>query len=325
MSIRIGVVGASGLVGRELIFFLQSDNFGCQEIRKIGSYTREDIIGIEEGGVFNGLDYVIFCAGKAVSLKYVEQARAAGAVVIDCSSAFRMDPRVPLIIPEINGSMLSLESFWANSLGIIANPNCSTSIALMGLWPLHRKFHLKRFIAATYQAVSGSGQAGVQDLEKQAQAWARGHACEPQAYDYPIAFNLFPRVGDVGLDGYTEEESKMENETRKILGLPLLRVSTTCVRVPVWRAHSIAIHAEFEKPVDLGEARAILEADPNLNYDETPMPINYTRHKACGVGRLRKDRMFDNGLALWVVGDQLWRGAALNAFRILKTCEGASL
>lgn len=314
MSVRIGVVGASGLVGQEVIGLISELDIECEEIRKIGSYARGEILEIGPD-VFDGLNYVIFCAGRSVSLKYAPVARDRGCVVIDNSSAYRMDERVPLIVPEINGELLFSHE------GIVANPNCSTTIAMMGLWPLHREFGLKRFIATTYQAVSGSGRAGVRDLEEQTRGWVNGKVVEPAGYEDPIGFNVFAKVGACNAWGYSEEEMKMEVESRKIMGISDLRVSTTCVRVPVWRAHSIAIHAEFEKEVDLGVAREVLEGFEGVVYDENPMPIKYSSKQECGVGRLRRDRAFENGMALWVVGDQLWKGAALNALQILMVLE----
>lgn len=265
---------------------------------------------------FDGLDAAIFSAGAGLSRELAPEAVKRGCLVIDNSSAFRMDERVPLVVPEINpGAALEHE-------GIIANPNCSTAIALMGLYPLHRAFGLKRVIAATYQAVSGTGAAAMAELERQVRAWCEASPAAPEVYPHPIAFNLLPHVDRFLDSGYTREEMKMENEGRKILGLPNLKVSCTCVRVPVFRAHSIALHAEFEKPVDLGRARAAIADFPGVELEDDPgenrypMPVDWAGREACAVGRLRIDRAFANGLALWVVGDQLWKGAALNALQI---------
>lgn len=265
---------------------------------------------------FEGLDVAIFSAGASISRALAPEAVKRGCLVIDNSSAFRMDPEVPLVVPEING-----EACRAHK-GIIANPNCSTAIALMGLFPLHRVFGLKRFFAATYQAVSGTGAAAMRELEDQVRAWVKGEPLECSVYPHQIAFNVLPHV-DVFLDdGYTKEEHKMANEGRKIMSLPNLRVSTTCVRVPVLRAHSIAINAEFERPVDLVEARTAIAGFEGAELvDEPekciyPMPLDYSGRVPCGIGRLRVDSALDNGLSLWVVGDQLWKGAALNAIQI---------
>ena len=230
-----------------------------------------------------------------------------------------MDDSVPLVIPEINGDQLEAHK------GIISNPNCSTAVALMALFPLHKRFGLKRFFASTYQAVSGAGAEGVTELDEQVKNQFSGQDGEPKSdpvFPHPIAFNLIPHIDSFREDGYTKEELKMRNETKKILGLPSIQVSCTCVRVPVYRAHSISINAEFDSPVNVPDARTALENFDGVelwdlpNALRYPMPINYSEKEACGVGRLRLDHGFTNGLALWVVGDQLWKGAALNAVQI---------
>ena len=265
---------------------------------------------------FDGLDIAIFSAGGDQTLKFAHEAVKRGCIVVDNSSAFRMDPKVPLVIPEINPDAVD------DHHGILANPNCSTAISLMGLYPLHKAFGLKSFIASTYQAVSGSGAGGLIELDQQSRAWAKDEPLVKDVYPHQIAFNLLPHVDAFLEDGYTKEEMKMLNEGKKILGLDDLRVTCTCVRVPVFRAHSISISAEFEKPVTVEAAKAAIEAfdgadlvdnPANLEY---PMPINYSEVVPCGVGRIRKDSVFENGLALWVTGDQLWKGAALNAIQI---------
>ena len=265
---------------------------------------------------FDGLDIAIFSAGGDQTLQFADEAVKRGCIVVDNSSAFRQDPNVPLVIPEINPDAVD------NHQGILANPNCSTAISLMGLYPLHKAFGLKSFIASTYQAVSGSGAGGLIELDQQARAWAKDEPLVKKVYPHQIAFNLLPHVDAFLEDGYTKEEMKMLNEGKKILGLDELRVTCTCVRVPVFRAHSISISAEFERPVSVAAAQAAIEAfegvelidDPaNLEY---PMPIDYSEVVPCGVGRIRKDQVFENGLALWVTGDQLWKGAALNAIQI---------
>lgn len=265
---------------------------------------------------FDALDIAIFSASGSVSKALAPEAAKRDCVVIDNSSAFRLDPGVPLVVPEINAVAI------AGHQGIIANPNCSTAVALMGLYPLHELFGLKRFFAATYQAVSGAGAAAMDELEAQLKAWSKGEPLQVEEFPHQIAFNLLPHVDVFFEDGYTKEEHKMLNESRKILDLPELRASTTCVRVPVLRAHSIAINAEFERPVDVARAREAVAAfagselcdDPEAN--QYPMPLDYSEKEACGVGRLRVDAALDNGLAFWVVGDQLWKGAALNAIQI---------
>ena len=261
----------------------------------------------------------IFSSGSQSSLEFAEIARRQGCVVIDNSSAFRMDADVPLVVPEINGDALETHR------GLIANPNCSTAVALMGLYPLHKRFGLKRFIASTYQAVSGAGAAGVAELNDQTKTVLAEEPNEhnpDSIFPHPIAYNLIPHIDDFREDGYTKEELKMRNESRKILGQPQLKVSCTCVRVPVYRAHSISINAEFEASVNVPDAKEALEDFSGVelwdlpNALRYPMPINYTEKEVCGVGRIRVDHALRHGLAIWVVGDQLWKGAALNAIQI---------
>lgn len=323
---KTGIVGASGAVGQELIQLLLDRNFPASEIRCFTS-ARSAGKTVNVGGrtwtfeelkpeVFDDLDVAIFSAGGDISKELGPVAAAKGCVVVDNSSAFRQDDTVPLVIPEINREAMR------NHRNIVANPNCSTAITLMGLYPLHREFGLKRFFASTYQAVSGAGAAAMAELDKQSHAWAKGEPIVREIFPHQIAFNLIPQVDRFLDDGYTREEKKMLWESRKIMGLQDLKVSTTCVRVPVFRAHSIAIHAEFEKPVCVDKARAAISAFPGAEVvddgskGEYPMPIHYAGRHQCGVGRIRKDSLFDNGLALWIVGDQLWKGAALNAVQI---------
>lgn len=326
MSYKIGIVGATGAVGQELISLLLDRQFPVSELRLFASARSagkelkagDKTLVVEEAKaeVFEGLDFAIFSASSGLSRTLAPEAAARGCVVIDNSSAFRMDPKVPLVIPEINPDAAVAHA------GIIANPNCSTAVALMGLAPLHRAFGLKRFVASTYQAVSGTGAAAMVELEDQIQAYVKGERIHHEVYPHQIAFNLLPHVDKFLESGYTAEEMKMENEGRKILDLPELRVSCTCVRVPVFRAHSVSIDAEFERPVSIEAAReaiaafpgAVLEDEPTDN--RYPMPLEYAGKVDCGVGRLRLDTVFDNGLALWVSGDQLWKGAALNAIQI---------
>lgn len=326
MAVSIGIVGATGAVGQELIRLLHERNFPFSSLhllasgRSAGKEIRfeDHTYTIKEATpeAFSGIDIALFSAGASISKALAHEAVQRGCVVIDNSSAFRMEADVPLVIPEINPEAL------AGHKGIIANPNCSTAIALMGLFPLHLAFGLKRFIACTYQAVSGSGVKGMHELETQLSAWSKGESSPPSNYPHPIAFNLFPHVDVFLEDGYSKEEQKMLNESRKIMSLPQLAASTTCVRVPVMRAHSIALHAEFEKPVSVEKARQAIAGfsgaelcdDPaRLVY---PTPLAFSGKNTCGVGRIRLDSALDNGLALFVVGDQLLKGAALNAVQI---------
>ncbi len=326
MAVSVGIVGATGAVGQELIRLLHERDFPFSSLkllasgRSAGKEIRYDgrTFVVEEAvpEAFDDIDIALFSAGAGITKSLAPEAASRGCVVIDNSSAFRMDPDVPLVIPEINPEAVQSHK------GIIANPNCSTAITLMGLYPLHLAFGVKRFVACTYQAVSGSGIAGMVELENQLRAWYEGKVSEPENYAHPIAFNLFPHVDVFFDDGYTKEELKMLNESRKIMSLPQLAATTTCVRVPVMRAHAIAVHAEFERPVDLAQARdavatfagAELCDDPANNV--YPTPLQFSGKDKCGVGRLRIDSALDNGLAFFVVGDQLLKGAALNAVQI---------
>ncbi len=326
MSYKIGIVGATGAVGQELIHLLHSRRFPMKGLTLLASQrsagrtieTAEGHWVVKEATaeVFADLDIAIFSAGGGVSKQLAPAAVERGCVVIDNSSAFRLDDDVPLVVPEINAHVLRQHK------GIIANPNCSTAIALMALYPLHREFGLRRFMASTYQAVSGTGAAAVTELENQLRAWAKGERSEPSVYPHPIAFNVIPHVDSFLDSGYTREEMKMVWEGRKIMNLPELQASTTCVRVPVIRAHSIAISAEFTIPVREERARQVIVDFPGAELCDDPgnniypMPLDYSGKEKCGVGRIRRDLAFDNGLALWVCGDQLWKGAALNAVQI---------
>lgn len=335
MSYRIGIFGATGAVGQELLQLLVNRSFPAESIRLFASArsagktvsVNDKTWAIEEAqaGAFAELDLALFSVSGGFSQEMGPKAVEAGCVVVDNSSAFRMDPEVPLVVPEVNLDALDQHK------GIIANPNCSTAITLMGLYPLHELFGVKRFFASTYQAVSGSGVAGMQELEKQTRAWAAGETSPAETYPHQIAFNVLPHVDVFYPDGYTKEEHKMTNESRKIMGTPDLRVSTTCVRVPVMRAHSVAISAEFDKPVDVAAARAAIETFPGVqlidNPDENgyPLPLNQAGQNDCAVGRLREDLAFDNGLSFWVVGDQILKGAALNAVQIAEALHEKGL
>jgi len=322
-SFTVGIVGATGAVGQELLRLLLERGFPCARLRLFASARSAgktitqggQTFTVEEAraGIFGDIDLAFFAAGGGVTRALAPDAVAAGCVVIDKSSALRMEPDVPLVIPEINPEGLRQHK------GIIANPNCSTAVMLMGLWPLHKAFGLKRAIVATYQSVSGTGAEAVRELEAQVQAHVAGSPIKAQVYPHPIAFNCLPHIDTFGPDGYTGEETKMAQESRKIMGLPDLRLSATTVRVPVVRAHSIAVSAEFERPVDLAEARRVVsEFEGARLVDEPannayPTPLAFAEKVKCGVGRLRRDTAFDNGLSFWVSGDNLWRGAALNA------------
>ena len=323
---RVGIVGATGAVGQELIGLLVARNFPLAELRLLASARSAGRI-MEVAGkkltvqearpeAFEGLDIALFAAEGAIAKALAPEAVKRGCLVLDKSSAFRMSADVPLVLPEINLAATR------GHKGIIASPNCSTAVALMGLYPLHQAFGVKRVFFSTYQSVSGTGADAIDELEAQVQAYAKGQPIVHKVYPYQIAFNLIPQVDTFGTDGYTGEETKMREESRKIMGLPALKVSATCVRVPVVRAHSVAVNAEFEKPVDVARARAAVAAFSGATLvDEPanklyPTPLDFTRQVKCGVGRIRLDTALDNGLTFWVSGDNLWKGAALNSIQI---------
>ena len=324
-SFTVGIVGATGAVGQELLALLLGRNFPLASLRLFASARsagkvvecagRKFTVEEAKPGVFADVDVAFFAVDGATTRALAPDAIKAGCLVIDKSSAYRMDPTVPLVIPEINPQGLRVHA------GIIANPNCSTAVTLMALWPLHLRFGLKRYLAATYQSVSGTGADAVDELEAQVQAHVKGTPITRKIYPHQIAFNVIPQVDSFGADGYTGEETKMRDESRKIMGLPALRVSATCVRVPVVRAHSVAINAEFERPVGVEAAREAIAAFSGAELVDDPAkqlyptPLDFSRQVKCGVGRIRLDSALDNGLSLWVSGDNLWKGAALNALQ----------
>jgi aspartate-semialdehyde dehydrogenase len=323
---HVAIVGATGAVGIEMLDVLERRNFPVGKLTLLASprsagktlkFRGEDVpvqaLGADS---FAGVDIALFSAGGGISKEYAPIAVKAGAVVVDNSSAFRMEDNVPLVVPEINGADVKQHQ------GIIANPNCTTAITLMGLYPLHQKFRVKRVFASSYQAVSGAGAQAVEELRQQVNAIAAGVAVQPAVFAHQIAFNVIPHI-DAFLDnGYTKEEMKMQGEGRRIMHLPMFRASVTCVRVPVYRAHSVAVSAEFERPVNVAEARQAIEAFPGVRVidapteKEYPLPLHVAGKDDCEVGRLRLDCALENGLAFWVCGDQLLKGAALNAVQI---------
>jgi aspartate-semialdehyde dehydrogenase len=323
---HIAVVGATGAVGIEMLRVLERRAFPVASMRafsskrsagKLVTFHNEKIPVAEvTRDSFRGIDIALFSAGTPVAREFAPIARDAGAIVIDNSSTFRMESDVPLVIPEINGDDVKLHR------GIVANPNCTTAVALMAIYPLHRVFNVSRVFASSYQAVSGSGARAIAELERQVRAFAENQPPAAEIYPHPIAFNVLPHV-DVFLDGgYTKEEMKMQNEGRRIMHHPEFRASVTCARVPVYRAHSVAVSAEFTKPISVERAREVLAKAPGLELvDEParnryPMPLDVAGRDNCQVGRVRRDCAFENGLAFWVSGDQLLKGAALNAVQI---------
>ncbi|HEY2101897.1 MAG TPA: aspartate-semialdehyde dehydrogenase [Chthoniobacterales bacterium] len=323
---HIAVVGATGAVGIEILRVLEKRRFPVATLRPLASRRsagkavsyQDEKIPVKEltGKSFEGVDIVLFSAGGEIARQFAPIARNAGAIVIDNSSAFRMDADVPLVIPEINGNDVEKHR------GIIANPNCTTAVALMAIYPLHRAFNVRRVFAASYQAVSGSGARAIAELEDQIRAFAEDRPVRFDVYPHPIAFNVLPHVDAFLETRYTREEMKMQNEGRRIMHHPDFRASLTCVRVPVYRAHSVAIAAEFVEPVSVERAHEVLAKAPGLELvDEPaqnryPMPRFVAGKDNCEVGRVRRDCALDNGLSFWVSGDQLLKGAALNAVQI---------
>jgi aspartate-semialdehyde dehydrogenase len=323
---HVAVVGATGAVGIEMIKTLERRNFPVRQLtllasaRSVGKKLtyRGESISVKElkAEAFAGIDLALFSAGGGISREFAPKAAAAGCVVVDNSSAFRMDDQVPLVVPEINGADAKQHH------GIIANPNCTTAIALMALYPLHQAFHVKRIFASSYQAVSGTGAKAIEELRRQVQQIVDGQPVTREVYPHQIAFNVLPHVDSFLPNGYTKEEMKMENEGRKIMHHPTFRASVTCVRVPVYRAHSVAITAEFDRPASVEAAREVLRKAPGLDLvdhpekAEYPLPLYAAEKDNCQVGRLRRDCAMENGLCFWVSGDQLLKGAALNAVQI---------
>ena len=323
---RIAVLGASGLVGREMVDVLGERDFPTTELKllatarsageRIEFRERECVIEETTPESFEGVDLVLASAGKGASKKWLPVAVDAGAVCIDNSSAYRMDPDVPLVVPEINGDASRAHQ------GIIANPNCSTIQMVMALEPLHRKAGLKRVVVSTYQSVSGKGKDAVGELEQESIFLLNGKAFEREVFPHQIAFNCLPEIDAPGDDGYTIEEWKMIRETRKIMGLPDLPVTATCVRVPVFFGHSEAVFAEFSSPIDVEEARAELEGFDGVRVVDDlanhlyPLATVVAETDDVFVGRIRPDRSVENGLAFWVVADNIRKGAALNTVQI---------
>ncbi|MDR1413583.1 MAG: aspartate-semialdehyde dehydrogenase [Puniceicoccales bacterium] len=325
MNLQIGIVGATGIVGSEFLSLLAERKIPVGTLRLFASEKSEGklinfgdyFISVEklEASRLKNLDYLFFCAGAAVSEKYVPVAAANGICCIDNSSAFREYEDVPLVIPEINPHALGTHK------NIIANPNCSTIIALMAMFPLHQQFGLRRFCAATYQAVSGVGCGGIRALEQDMDG---PHTLSREIFGEQILFNAIPKIGSFAPNGYTSEEMKMLHESRKILSLPHLRVSSTCVRIPVKRVHSIAAIAEFDKPFEIHLGEQVLRENSSIDYftsNEFPSPTRQENMDNVAVGRLRVDTFLDNGASMWIVGDQVRKGAALNAIQIMEHLE----
>ncbi len=330
MTYQIALIGATGAVGKEILRLLEERNFPVAALRcfasprslgkKIAFRGEEIPLEVLGPGSFKEINIVFLCAGRKISAEFAPLAVQEGALAIDSSSYFRGNPHVPLIIPEINPEALE------DHEGIIASPNCVTTIMLMALAPLHRRCPIKRIVAATYQAASGAGQAAMEELEQETLAHLENRPFERTVMPHPYAFNLFTHNSPLTDSGYVEEEIKMLDETRKILNDPNIRVTATCVRVPVLRAHSEALNVEFSAPFSKEEAYEILKTAPGLTLLEDrsknrfPMPIDATGKDPVYCGRIREDKTQPNTLELWVVGDQLLKGAALNAIQIAELC-----
>lgn len=334
MSLDVGIVGATGLVGGVMRSILAERKFPLTRLRLFASARsagktiewQGQEIEVEDASVadLSGLDIALFSAGATASRALASRFVEAGAVVIDNSSAWRMDPDVPLVVPEVNRSALEVRP-----KGIIANPNCTTMVAMPVLKPLHDEAGLRRIIVSTYQAVSGGGVAGIAELEEQITKGAQGSAAlafdgsavtlpDPVIYAAPIAFNVVALAGKLLDDGSgeTDEDRKLRNESQKILDLPNLAVSGTCVRVPVYTGHSLSINAEFDRAISPERAVELLGKAPGVALSDVPNPLQATGSDSCFVGRIRRDPGVENGLALFVSGDNVRKGAALNAVQI---------
>ena len=323
---RVAIVGATGLVGQEFIRVLEQRSFPMSSVKLLASnrsagkrmFVRHEELEVEETvpESFEGIDITLFSAGADTSRHFAPIAVESGAVVVDNSSAWRMEKEVPLVVPEVNPE----DCKWHK--GIIANPNCSTIQMVVALYPLHKVNRIKRIIVDTYQSVSGTGSAAVEELTTQSEQVLEGEETTPHVYSHQIAFNVLPEI-DVFLDNdYTKEEWKMAEETRKIMHAEDIAISATCVRVPVFTGHSEAVHVEFSRPMSPDEARQIFSRAPGIKVlDDNAVSLYPTAWQAAGtdevfVGRIRQDASHPNGLAMWVVADNLRKGAALNTVQI---------
>lgn len=334
-SYTIAVVGATGVVGREMIHILLEREF---PIKKIYAYASSDSAGstldidgmtypVEEltEASFEGVDIALFSAGSSVSQTYAPRAVKRGCVVIDNSSYWRMDSRCPLVVPEVNSETLH------SHCGIIANPNCSTIQLVVVLYPLHETYTLSRVIVSTYQSVSGTGKKGIEELEQQVQALYAMREIDSSVYPYQIAFNIIPHIDIFLEDGYSKEERKIIDESRKILGLKDLRITATTARVPVFYGHSESVNIEFVSPCSATEARGILACAPGVRVIDNPnellypMPLDVAGEDEVHVGRIRVDESVEHGISLWICGDNLRKGAALNAVQIAEALHEHSL
>ncbi len=325
-SVRVAILGATGAVGTELIELLESRQFPVASLKLLASprsagttlsFQGEKLVveAVSERAL-QDVDLVLASAGGSTSKAWAKTITGSGAVMVDNSSAFRLNREVPLVVPEINPQSA------ANHQGIIANPNCTTILLAITIYPLHCVQSIKRLVVSTYQSASGAGARAMEEVKVQSQAILNGQAPKAEILPYPLAFNLFPHNSPLNEQGYCEEEMKMVNETRKILNEPNLQITATCVRVPVLRAHSESVNLEFNEPFSAAKAREVLKAAPGVKLVEDwqanyfPMPIEATGQDEVLVGRIRQDISHPCGLELWLCGDQIRKGAALNAIQI---------
>ena len=322
----VAVLGATGAVGQEMISILQERNFPVGKLIPLASarsagktlkFKGEDVtIQLACDEAFQGVDIVLGAAENDIAKQFAPAIVAAGAVFVDNSSAFRMDPKVPLVVPEVNPEDVK----WHN--GIISNPNCSTIITVTAVNALNKLSPIRAMTASTYQAVSGAGAGGPIELMGEVEALSKGESYEPKIFPYQIAYNLIPQIGGEQFEGYTSEEMKMQNEGRKIMHLPELKVSCTCIRVPVVRSHSISVSCRFDRPVTVQEVRDVIATAPgcklvdDLAKKQYPMPLETSGQDIVYVGRIRPDLTDDNSICLWCCGDQVRKGAATNAIQI---------
>ena len=322
----VAILGATGAVGQEMIKVLQERNFPVKKLIPLASgrsagktllFKGEEVTIMEAcETAFEGVDIVLGAAENDIAKQFAPAIIAAGAVFVDNSSAFRLDPKVPLVVPEVNPQDVA----WHN--GIISNPNCSTIITLTAVNALNSISPIRTMTASTYQAVSGAGAGGPVELQNEVEALYHGNTYEPKVFSHQIAYNLIPQIGGAAFEGYTSEEMKLQNEGRKIMHLPELKVSCTCVRVPVMRSHSISVSCHFDVPVTVEQAREIIAKAPgcklvdDLNQKQYPMPLDTSDQDLVFVGRIRPDLTDDNGICLWCCGDQVRKGAATNAVQI---------
>ena len=323
---NVAILGATGAVGREMMKILAERSFPVEELRLLASprsagqkllwQGRELTVQPAEDSAFEGMDIVLGAAENDIAQRFAPAIVKAGAVFVDNSSAFRMDPNVPLVIPEINPEDARRHK------GIIANPNCTTIVSLVAINALNQDSPIQSIIASSYQAVSGAGAGGPRELMEEVELLREGKPVHPQVFQYQIAYNVIPQIGGEAYEGYTSEEMKMQNEGRKIMHLPDLRVSCTCVRVPVVRSHSVSLVVRTREKISVRRARELIAAAPgcrlvdDLSSRQYPMPLDTSDQDTVFVGRIREDLTCDNGLNIWCCGDQVRKGAATNAVQI---------